>query len=118
MANKFSMTITVANPANQDTVTKGGNNMTSAEKKIIEIISHKIAWINVCTKNHERIFPNTDRQDNINRLFCELKGMLICLKNITTTNRVYTVNDMGDYVEFGYYDTNSKWIIIEGGQTK
>ena len=93
--------------------------MTSAEKKIVEIISHKIAWINECTKNHERIFPNTDKQEYINRLVYELKGMLICLKNIASDERFYAVHFMDDDpAEFGYYDKDSKWIIIEGGQTK
>lgn len=44
----------------------------------------------------------------------ELMGMLICLKNVKSDDNFYCFNYYENHVEFGYYDNEGKWNVIEG----
>lgn len=43
----------------------------------------------------------------------EVKGMLICLKNIVDDDNFYTLNITDTKIEFGYYDKDSKWNVLK-----
>lgn len=69
-------------------------------------------------KNHVDVMNLYRRTDDMtpatmDRFLNELKGMMICLKNIKHDDNFYTVNDWGDRYEFGYYNGNGKWIKIK-----
>ena len=86
--------------------------MNKAREIIIQVIRNKVAVIN--------IFCDSDsfNAEKYSYLMHELDGMLVCLKNIAESDHFYNIhfnsNNDGVKIEFGYYDENGNWIVIEG----
>lgn len=74
---------------------------------IINIIRNKVAVMNILMKSEDQNIEACER------LRHELTGMMICLKNITTEDKFYCTNFCEDRIEFGYYDADGKWVVIE-----
>lgn len=80
--------------------------MKNAVETITEIIRNKVWHMN-------QIINQEAYAEAFERFRHELNGMLICLKNIETENKFYCTNFFDDYIEFGYYDEEGKWNIID-----
>lgn len=78
----------------------------NAIETIKSLISNKIEVMNLLIKN-----PNYSTEAH-ERMRNELMGMLVCLKNINDNGNFYCINYWDNAIEFGYYDTESKWIHI------
>lgn len=80
----------------------------NAQDVIIKIIRNKVAVMNVLASQD---YPDTEA---LERFRHELTGMMICLKNINSTNDFYCINYWENSYEFGYYDEGGAWFSIEG----
>lgn len=80
--------------------------MNKAEEKVNEIICSHIAITNLAIDN------NSD-DETILRLSNELKGMLICLRNIAKEGRAYYIFHSDKHIEFGYYEEKGNWVVLE-----
>lgn len=78
--------------------------MTNAVETIKDIIKAKVNVMNYYRKDADH--------ETFERIRHELMGMLVCLKNINNDDKFYSFNYLEDKIEFGYYDENSKWIVI------
>lgn len=85
--------------------------MKNAIETIKELIRNKVWMMNQFIKESDE--PDETYIETFNRLQNELRGMLICLKNINDDDKFYCTNFYPDRIEFGYYDNESKWFIIE-----
>lgn len=83
--------------------------MTYRDSKdtIINLIKCKVALLNRYLKS-DNVFPEI-----VERHRSELIGMLLCLKNISSSNEAWCIEDLDYRIEFGYYDVNGKWISVE-----
>ena len=81
--------------------------MKNAEQTIKEIIKNKVTVMNLYMNTKEY------QDENFQRFASELRGMLICLKNITDGTDLYAVNFYDDHIEFGAYDSVGRFAIIQ-----
>ena len=73
--------------------------------KILNIIITEIKVINICIRN-----GNNNEDECIKRKKSELRGMMICLKNINTTDLMYTLQeDENGEIGIGYFDKEGVW---------
>ncbi len=80
----------------------------SAKELIIKVIRNKVAMMNLV-----RGFAPADTMERYRH---ELTGMMVCLKNITSSDEFYCINYLDDgSFEFGYYDDSHNWWSIDGG---
>lgn len=80
---------------------------TDAKDTIINVIRDTVAMLNTYVKTDD-VVPET-----VARFRNEIRGMLICLKNISSSNEFWCINYLGDCTEFGYYDENGQWVSVE-----
>lgn len=80
---------------------------TNAKNIIVNSIRTKVAMLNYYVKTDD-FDPETFK-----KLRNELRGMLVCLKNISSCNEFWCINYLGDCTEFGYYDENGQWVSVE-----
>ena len=80
---------------------------TDAKDTIINVIRNRVAMLNMYEKTDD-VVPET-----VERFRNEISGMLICLKNISSTNEFWCINYLEDCTEFGYYDENGQWVSVE-----
>ena len=80
----------------------------NAKDTIISIIRNHVATMNTAFKTNK-----TEYAEYLERARIELRGMLVCLKNICSANEFYGINYYETGYEFGYYDENGIWISIE-----
>lgn len=77
----------------------------NAQEIIIDLIRNKVAVMN--------IVKDRASAEKTERFRHELTGMMICLKNISSTDEFYNINYLDSGYEFGYYDKEGKWYSIE-----
>ena len=79
---------------------------STAVETIKHIISNKVILLNMYMNSDDCTVETFERYRH------ELTGMLICLKNINEDEKFYCFNFYDDKVEFGYYDENYMWVIL------
>lgn len=77
----------------------------SAQEIIVSTIRNRVAFMNMVKE--------TATVESMERFRHELSGMLLCLKNVSSSNEFYNVNYLDSGYEFGYYDEHGKWYSIE-----
>ena len=78
----------------------------NATETIKDIITHKVVAMNY------GLSADSFAPEVRERWLSELRGMLVCLKNIAGDDNFYCFNYNDKSVEFGYYDKASKWNVI------
>lgn len=78
-----------------------------AKRTIIDCIRTRVCMLNMYEKTVDVLPEIVERFRN------EICGMLICLRNISTTNEDWCINYLEDCTEFGYYDENGEWFSVE-----
>lgn len=77
----------------------------NAQEIVITVIRNKVAMMNAVR--------HAASAETMERFRHELTGMMICLKNISSSDEFYAINYLDDGYEFGYYDKDGKWVSIE-----
>ena len=77
----------------------------NAQEIVIAVIRNQVAMMNAV-----KYSASTETME---RLRHELTGMMICLKNISSSDEFYNINYIDGGYEFGYYDKDGKWFSIE-----
>ena len=76
-----------------------------AQEIIIDAIRNNVALINA--------MRNKAPAEKVMMFRHELNGMLVCLNKLSPKSKFYTVEDLNDGYELGYYEDNGKWFSIE-----
>lgn len=87
--------------------------MKNAQEIIINLIKNKVWCMNELIDDRKE--EGLDITNVFERLRHELTGMMVCLSNIREDDNVnfYNIQFWNDRVEFGYYDKDSKWNVLQ-----
>ena len=85
--------------------------MKNAYETIKGMIKNRVWMLNEYLKTDN---TEQDKKEVFERFDGELHGMLLCLKNIEDGDNFYNLNYFDNRVEFGFYDADGGWNVIEG----